>query len=130
MLAYPVLNLPRRYLGQAAPPPQRYMPTATDCASLPDFQKALDNASQRIAYYEKAMQAATAANDQTGIDAASAGSDLANRDWNTWSAKVKSCQAGAGKGPVSTSVVGPLPIAAGIGVAAIVGLFATGVIKI
>lgn len=134
MLRYQVVNVPRFHtrLGQATP--ARYVPSATDCASIADFQKAIDNAAARMAYYQTAMQAAVAAGDDAGVNDASAGSDLANRDWNAWTKKVKDCGSAATPGgappKMAPSTVGWVPIVVGVGVVSVVGLWATGVIKI
>lgn len=127
-MSYPIVNLPRS-LGQSEP--TRRVPQApADCgnnggAGTP--QEGVDNAAMRIAYYRTALQAAVAAGDQAGIDAANAGSILANQDWQAWSKVVKDCAAFA---PLDVQKSASTPMWIPIVLAGVVGLIVVGSITV
>lgn len=85
-------------LGQAEP--ERYVPAGpADCRNADDYRKAVENAATRIAYYQAAMQRARSEENQGAADRAAAGSDLANKDWSTWSRVLKNC----GETPIASA---------------------------
>lgn len=99
-------------LGQAEP--ERYVSEGpADCRNVDEYRKAVENAAARIAYYQAAMQQAMSEENRGAADRASAGSDLANRDWTLWSKVLKNCgetpvapvgTASQGSGPSATLI--------------------------
>lgn len=102
-IGYRVLNL-----GQAETEPERYVPAGpVDCSSAADYRKAVDNAAARISYYQGAMQRAVQAGNDQAVGRASAGSDLANRDWAAWSKVLKNCGEATATAAASGETSGP-----------------------
>lgn len=84
-------------LGQAEP--ERFVPVPSlDCSNVAEIRKAVENASARIAYFQKMMQDAVATDHRGDIDRANEGAQQANRDWETWSKALAKCE-GAQPGP-------------------------------
>lgn len=103
---YPVVDLGsvrRPVLGQATPLRIALDPMWISTCDTTQLQVAVDNAASRIAYYQAVMQAAVQAGDQSGISAASAGSNLANNDWLIASKVLKQCQGGGQREGSETS---------------------------